>query len=117
MLPTENRVMPVHLSASGKLLAGEIRPVSGSSGVTSQDPGRLTVFAADGHERLGELEIGRSPLTIASSPDGALGYVSCVVDSVVDVVDLGSLRLLSRVEPAKAGEVGAHGPAYIPRAG
>lgn len=114
VLPTEHRVMPVHLTARGKLLAGEIRQVSG---VTGQDPGRLTVFAADGHERLGEVEIGRSPLTIASSPDGALGYVACVVDSVVDVVDLDSLRLLSRIPVAKPGEVGAHGLAYVPRAG
>ena len=85
--------------------------------MTGQDPGRLVVFAADGHERLGELEIGRSPLTIASSPDGALGYASCVVDSAVDVVDLDSLRVLSRIRVAKTGDAGAHGLAYVPRAG
>ncbi|MCA1227197.1 MULTISPECIES: YncE family protein [unclassified Saccharopolyspora] len=118
VLPTENRVMPVHLTAGGKLLVGELRPrPAAAAGVTGQDPGRLVVFAADGHERLGELEIGRSPLTITSSPDGALGYASCVVDSAVDVVDLDSLRVLTRIRVAKAGDAGAHGLAYVPCAG
>ncbi|MER8041770.1 YncE family protein [Streptomyces sp. NPDC094032] len=115
-LPTGNIVLPVHLTSTGKLLAGELRtePDPGSA-LGGHAPGRLTVFSADTRERLGQVEVGRFPLTVTSSPDGRLAYVACVVSSTVDVIDLESLRSLARLPVAKRAEPGAHGLAYIPR--
>ncbi|MFG2138224.1 YncE family protein [Streptomyces sp. NPDC048650] len=115
-LPTEDIVLPVHLTSSGKLLAGEMRsepdPVAP---LGRHAPGRLTVFSADTHKQLGEVEVGLCPLTITSSPDGRLAYVACVASSTVDIVDLETLQRLARLDIARLGEPGAHGLAYIPR--
>jgi DNA-binding beta-propeller fold protein YncE len=125
VLPTDNIVVPTHLTADGKVLTGEIRmaPAGGApeSGRrepwTLQAPGLLTVFSAHSHERLGSVEVGRCPLTITSSTDGSLGYVASVIDSTVDVIDLSSMNRLARLDVKRLGEPGAHGLAYIPRAG
>ncbi|MFE9635787.1 YncE family protein [Streptomyces sp. NPDC006463] len=115
-LPTEDIVLPVHLTSTGKLLAGEVRTVPDpGSRLGRQAPGRLTVFSADTRKQLGELEVGLFPLTITSSPDGRLAYVACVVSSTVDIVDLETLDRLARLDIAKLGEPGAHGLAYLPR--
>ncbi|MFH8366112.1 YncE family protein [Streptomyces sp. NPDC018031] len=115
-LPTEHVVLPVHLTSTGRLLAGELRmapdPVHR---LGRQEPGRLSVFSAGTRRRLGELEVGAGPLTITSSPDGRIGYVACVVSSTVEIVDLETLRSLGRLDIAKRGEPGAHGLAYLPR--
>jgi DNA-binding beta-propeller fold protein YncE len=123
VLKTEGVVVPVHVTATGKVLAGEVRmaqDVSADPGRREpglvQTPGRLTVFSADSRERLGSVEIGRCPLTVTSSPDGALAYAASVIDSTVDVIDLESLQRLARLELPKLGEPGAHGLAYIPKA-
>ncbi|WHM40547.1 YncE family protein [Streptomyces sp. BPTC-684] len=115
-LSTDGVVLPVHLTSTGKLLVGELRmEPDPASQLGRQAPGRLTVFSADTRKWLGGLEVGLFPLTITSSPDGRIAYVSCVVSSTVHVVDLETLQELSRLDIAKAGEPGAHGLAYIPR--
>ncbi|NXY94805.1 YncE family protein [Streptomyces sp. BR123] len=115
-LPTEDVVLPVHLTSTGKLLAGEVRmapdPVSR---LGCNAPGRLTVFSAGTRKQLGGIEVGLFPLTITSSPDGRLAYVACVVSSTVEIVDLETLDHLARLDVAKLGEPGAHGLAYLPR--
>ncbi|MEV7414783.1 YncE family protein [Streptomyces sp. NPDC089919] len=117
LLPTGDVVLPVHLTSTGKLLAGEVRTAADpGTRLGRQAPGRLAVFDAETRKRLGEVEVGLFPLTITSSPDGRLGYVSCVVSSTVDVVDLETLRRVARLDIAKRGEPGAHGLAYLPRA-
>ncbi|MFK4145964.1 YncE family protein [Streptomyces sp. NPDC004065] len=116
ILPTEDVVVPVHLTSTGRLLAGQAGLVPGpSSGPGRTVPGRLVVFSAATRERLGELEVGLFPLTVHSSPDGRLAYVSCVFSSTLDVIDLETLTPLARLDIAKRGEPGAHGLAYIPR--
>ena len=116
ILPTENTILPVHLTSTGQLLAGELRMESDPvSQLGRHAPGRLTVFSADTHKRLGELEVGCAPLTITSSPDGRIGYVACVASSTVNIVDLETLQELARLDIAKLDEPGAHGLAYIPR--
>ncbi|MEV8550653.1 YncE family protein [Streptomyces glaucescens] len=115
-LPTEDVVLPVHLTSTGRLLAGEVRVAPDpASRLGRQAPGRLTVFHAGTRERLGHVEVGLFPLTITSSPDGRLAYVACVVSSTVDIVDLETLERLARLDIAKLGEPGAHGLAYLPR--
>ncbi|GAA4700354.1 YncE family protein [Streptomyces youssoufiensis] len=115
-LATDHVMLPVHATATGKLLVGEVRmePVPDSQ-LGRHAPGRLTVFATDDHARLGSVEVGLAPLTITSSPDGQLGYVACAASSTVDVVHLDTLERLARLEIPKRGEPGAHGMAYIPR--
>ncbi|MGW7555388.1 YncE family protein, partial [Streptomyces rimosus] len=116
-LPTEHVVVPVHLTSTGRLLAGELRMASApESALGRHAPGRLTVFSADSGEELGGVEVGHAPLTITSSPDGRLAYVACIASSTVDVIDLETLQLTTRLDIAKRGEAGAHGLAYIPRA-
>ncbi|GAA3077151.1 YncE family protein [Streptomyces olivoverticillatus] len=115
-LPTDNVVMPVHLTSTGKLLAGEVRTEPDpASRLGRNAPGRLTVFSADTHKQLGELEVGLFPLTITSSPDGQLAYVASAISSTVDIVDLETMQGLARLNIPKQGETGAHGLAYIPR--
>ncbi|MFD9904010.1 YncE family protein [Streptomyces sp. NPDC059063] len=115
-LPTENVAFPVHLTSTGQLLVGELRMAPDpESRLGRQAPGRLTVFAADTHQRVGEVEVGLFPLTITSSPDGRIAYVSCVTSSTVHIVDLATLQGLARLDIAKRGEPGAHGLAYVPR--
>lgn len=116
ILPTDDIVLPVHLTSTGKLLVGETStgPVPASPPGRAE-PGRLTVFSADTHERIGGLETGLFPLTITSSPDGRIAYVSGAASSTVDIVDLETLRVLGRLDIPKAGPTGAHGLAYLPR--
>ncbi|GAA2311316.1 YncE family protein [Streptomyces caniferus] len=116
-LPTEDIILPVHLTSTGKLLAGEVRTAPDpASRLGRHAPGRLTVFSADTRKQLGAVEVGHCPLTITSSPDGRIAYVSCVASSTVDIVDLETLEGLARLDIAKLGEPGAHGLAYVPRA-
>ncbi|KJS53505.1 YncE family protein [Streptomyces rubellomurinus] len=117
VLPTEDVILPVHLTTTGLLLAGEVRTAADpDSPLGRQLPGRLTVFDAATHRLAGSVEVGLFPLTITSSPDGQLAYVSCVVSSTVEVVDLPSLRVVARLTVPKLAEPGAHGLAYLPRA-
>ncbi|MEU3494819.1 YncE family protein [Kitasatospora cineracea] len=116
VLATESPVLPVHLTARGALLVGEVRTEGAlGSGLGRQLPGRLTVFDPLTGERRASLETGRFPLTLASSPDGRLGYLAAVESSTVDVVDLETFELLARLDVPKRGEPGAHGLAYVPR--
>lgn len=116
-LPTEHLVLPVHLTSTGKLLAGEVRTAPDpASRLGRPAPGRLMVFSAETRKQLGAVEVGHFPLTITSSPDGRIAYVSCVASSTVDIVDLETLEGLARLDIAKLGEPGAHGLAYVPRA-
>ncbi|MFI0785678.1 YncE family protein [Streptomyces lydicus] len=116
ILPTDDVVLPVHLTSTGMLLAGEIRsepdPVSP---LGRPAPGHLTVFSTDTRKQVGRLEVGIFPLTVTSSPDGRLAYVACAVSSTVHVVDLETLQGLARLDIPKLGEPGAHGLAYVPR--
>ncbi|MFD7733871.1 YncE family protein [Kitasatospora phosalacinea] len=118
VLPTEDPALPVHLTAGGLLLVGEVRTEGAmGGGLGRQLPGRLSVFDPATGERLAALETGRFPLTVTSSPDGRLAYLAAVESSTVDVVDLASFELLARLPVPKRGEPGAHGLAYVPRNG
>ncbi|MBB5934489.1 YncE family protein [Streptomyces zagrosensis] len=125
-LPTDHIAIPVHTTGAGadagadattsRLLVGEPRmETTPESPLGRHAPGRLTVFAADSHDRLGSVEVGHLPLTITSSADGRFGYVACVVSSTVDIIDLESLRNVGQLEVTKRAEPGAHGMAYIPQ--
>ncbi|MFI6346307.1 YncE family protein [Streptomyces sp. NPDC050560] len=116
-LHTDSGVVPVHLTSTGLVLAGEMGSSLGVAASFGRPrPGRLTVFSADTRKELGRIEVGVLPLTITSSPDGRLAYVACVASSTVDIVDLETLERLARLDIPRLDEPGAHGLAYIPRA-
>ncbi|MFI1970759.1 surface layer protein [Streptomyces cinnamoneus] len=116
-LPTEGMVFPVHTTATGAVLAGELRMAGAGGGVLGrQTDGVLTVFSPGTLEPAGHVQVGVFPLTITSSPDGKVGYVANVVSSTVTVVDLERLAVLTTLEVDRLGEPGAHGLAYIPAA-
>ncbi|KPC63394.1 YncE family protein [Streptomyces chattanoogensis] len=113
-LPTKGQVMPVHATSTGMLLAGELRPDTAPGGpLGAQLPGVLTVFAPDTLALVGEVEVGQFPLTITSSPDARLAYVSGNLSSTVTVVDLQTLRPVTTLEVDRTDISGAHGLAYI----
>ncbi|MET7800078.1 YncE family protein [Streptomyces decoyicus] len=113
-LPTRGQVLPVHVTATGTLLVGELHPDASPDGpLGSHLPGVLTVFAPGTLAPVGEVEVGHFPLTITSSPDGRLGYVSGNLSSTVTVVDLNTLSPLATLEVDRTDISGAHGLAYI----
>ncbi|MEU4210968.1 YncE family protein [Streptomyces sp. NPDC026206] len=115
ILPTAGVVFPVHTTTTGAVLAGELRMARGPAGALgAHTDGVLTVFAPETLEPVGQVDVGRFPLTITSSPDGKVGYVSNVVSSTVTVVDLERMDVLAILPVDRAGEAGAHGLAYIP---
>jgi DNA-binding beta-propeller fold protein YncE len=117
MLPTEHLVFPIHATSNGLLLASELHIAEGNtSALGRQRTGQLSVFSTGSHELRGIVEVGQFPLTITSSPDGALGYVACVVSSTLEVIDLAHLRLVATLNVDRRGEAGAHGLAYVPSA-
>ncbi|MFH8408637.1 YncE family protein [Streptomyces sp. NPDC018019] len=114
-LPTGGAVTPVHTTAGGLVLAGEARVAEdGGSPPGRQTAGVLNVYAPGTHEPAGQVEVGVFPLTIGSSPDGALAYVSNAFSGTVTVVDLESLRPVRTLEISGGGVAGAHGLAYVP---
>ncbi|MEV4925400.1 YncE family protein [Streptomyces roseoverticillatus] len=115
-LPTDNRIVPMHVTSTGKLLAGEVcTQTDPASGAVRMAPGRLMVFAADTRGHVGSFEVGLCPLTITSSPDGRIAYVACYASGTVDIIDLETLQSLTFLAGSELGESGAHGLAYIPR--
>ncbi|MFI7104392.1 YncE family protein [Streptomyces sp. NPDC050161] len=114
-LPTQEPVMPVHVTATGAVLVGETR-AGGTmdSPLGRQLPGVLTVFAPDTLEPADGIPVGALPLTITSSPDGSTAYVSGNLSSTVTVVDLPSRTVVATLEVDRKDLSGAHGLAYIP---
>lgn len=110
---TQGPVFPVHVTAGGLVLAGELRVRDDGSPLGAHGNGLLHVYGNDGRA-IAEIPVGAFPLTIRSSPNGALAYVSAVSSSTVTVVDLGALRVERTLGVVRAGEAGAHGLAYIP---
>ncbi|UNZ20836.1 YncE family protein [Streptomyces sp. 891-h] len=120
-LPAEGVTMPVHTTSGGLLLTGELRmtdEAAAAGGLGSQANGVLNVYsrAGSGERLLGQVEVGRFPLTITSSADGSLAYVSNVVSSTVTVVDLAALRPVATLSIPRREEPGAHGLAFVPAA-
>lgn len=115
-LPADGYVFPVHVTATGRVLAGELRTEEGDSALGGQAPGVLRVYDGAGHAETARVPVGAFPLTITSSPDGRYGYVAAVVSSTVTVVDLAAGTAVATLEVGRSGEPGAHGLAYVPAA-
>ncbi|MEV6976374.1 YncE family protein [Kitasatospora sp. NPDC093806] len=117
-VPLAAPAVPVHVTAGGLVLVGEVHGGAAGPGPAA---GRLRIFgpvpgATDGAlTELGEVPVGQFPLTVRSSPDGALGYVSNISSDTLTVVDLADYRVLREV--AFAPGTGPHGLAYVPALG
>ena len=127
-LPTEYAVVPVHWTSTGLLLTGEVPPAAQRIDMNAGEyfraadmpAGRLTVWAGQAPSPmppLGTVEVGASPLTITSTPDGGRAYISAVFGSTVTVVDLADPAeptVLDSIAVPHTDAPGAHGLAYIP---
>ncbi|MFI9812021.1 YncE family protein [Saccharothrix variisporea] len=101
ILPTEEYPMPVHVTGD-LVLVGE-NSLSGN--------GFLSVFRD--FERVARIEVGRFPLTLESSPDGRVAYVSNLMSGTVSIVDLAGLAVVKELDLATPGTAGPHGLAYL----
>ncbi|NGO70347.1 YncE family protein [Streptomyces boncukensis] len=110
VIPSERALTSVHTTATGAVLAGEVR----STPAGGPDNGRLHIFAPETFEPLGEVEVGQVPVSVHSSPDGLVGYVSNLLSRTVSVIDLGSGRLITELAVEGAGGAGPHGLAHLP---
>ncbi|MCC3769823.1 YncE family protein [Streptomyces sp. UNOC14_S4] len=119
VLTTHGPVMPVHTTREGLILAGELRLTADADRpLGAQENGSLDVWSPDTFELLAQVEVGRFPLTIHSSPDGGTAYVSNVDSSTVSVVDLRRFEKVADLAVDRPeGAAGAHGLAYVPYAG
>jgi DNA-binding beta-propeller fold protein YncE len=101
ILPTEEYPMPVHVTGD-LVLVGEN---------SSKGNGFLSVFRD--FERVARIEVGRFPLTLASSPDGRTAYVSNLMSGTVSVVDLEGMVVARQLVLAAPGTAGPHGLAHL----
>ncbi|MFI6998333.1 YncE family protein [Nocardia sp. NPDC050175] len=102
--PTANAPSAVHVTSTGKLLVGQWRG----------DDGLLSIYDATTYEPLGHTEVGKAPLNICATPDGATGFVSNLMSGTVSVVDLDRCAVRATLAIDTSGDQGAHGIAYIP---
>ncbi|MFE0104933.1 YncE family protein [Streptomyces sp. NPDC059009] len=120
-LPLPGPAVPVHITADGTLLAGQIRFAAplGAGDVPRPLPGRVHIFSAGTDAGTfvprGSVEVGPLPLTINSSPDAAFAYVSNTGGSTVTVIDLELDKAAGDI-PIGA-ESGPHGLACVPSLG
>ncbi|ONI86968.1 hypothetical protein ALI144C_09990 [Actinosynnema sp. ALI-1.44] len=108
-IPTQHKVIGVHATTTGMIMATEMR--FGERGPTN---GRLNVFSPRTFESLVRIEIGKQALSVTSSPDGAVGYVSSLASDSVDVVDLVALAPITTIATRDQGGGGPHGMVHIP---
>ncbi|KAF2805171.1 putative surface layer protein [Mytilinidion resinicola] len=119
-VPFDEGILAVHVTARRKILVAVYRLEEGASAAALKPrPGRLVVLDATSLERVGEVEVGKFPLALKSSPDGLTGYVANVFGGTVTVVDLAEMAVRRTIEvdttprADKAFHQGAHGMALI----
>ncbi|ALG09907.1 YncE family protein [Kibdelosporangium phytohabitans] len=108
-IPMQHKVVGVHATATGMILATEVR-----FGEHGPADGWLNVFSPRTFESLARIGIGKQALSVTSSPDGTVGYVSSLASNVVDVVDLIALAPIARISTQHHGGDGPHGMVHIP---
>ncbi|MGW4897918.1 YncE family protein [Kitasatospora sp. NPDC004240] len=119
-LPLEAPALAVHLTATGLLLAAEVHlaPSAPDGGLPVPVNGRLRIFAPGpvpgGFEPLASVEVGHIPLTVHSSPDGRLGYVSNTASDTLTVVDLVRHEVVTEVRVGGDADAGPHGIVHVP---
>ncbi|MGW6918526.1 YncE family protein [Kitasatospora sp. NPDC054939] len=106
--------VPVHITATGLVLAGEVHLAPNSGAGPVPVDGRLRILAPGSYDSLASIPVGQVPLTIHSSPDGTRAYVANTASDTVTVVDLVDLRVLAVVAVSEQADAGPHGIAHLP---
>ncbi|WP_433656236.1 YncE family protein [Nocardia sp. CA-128927] len=104
-IPIAGAPGPVCVTSTGKLLVGQWR--------TDGDD-LLSIYDADTYEPLGHAEIGKAPINVCATPDGATGFVSNLQSGTVSVVDVDRCAVRATLEVDTVNSQGAHGIAYLP---
>ncbi|KAF2503358.1 putative surface layer protein [Lophium mytilinum] len=119
-IPFDEGIGALHVTALGKILVVVYRLEEGAStAALKPKPGGLIVLDPTSFESIGEVEVGKFPLSLRSSPDGLTGYVANVFGGTVTVVDLESMSVRRTIDvdtkprADKAFHQGAHGMALI----
>ena len=116
----DKSALSTHVGSRGTIFAGSYTcAVSGSATHTADGAG-LAMYHPETRQKLGEICAGVLPLTIRTSPDEKLGFLTSVTYGTVTVIDLESKTVLRTLEvdgkkrDDKFMHVGAHGMAFIP---
>ncbi|MFF2884941.1 YncE family protein [Bacillus toyonensis] len=119
-------ITPVHVTNDGKVLVGHTRFQNKNGERTrsmfSPAPGYVSVLDGESLNVLGTIEVDLLPITMRSSTDGTVGYVSNLRSGTISVLDLVNYKNVHTIEvdpgdPNADPSVnqGAHGIAYIER--
>lgn len=124
-IPLEFPPLTTHVDAQGRLLVGQYRfdPATGQNA-----NGRLSVFTgpsqgekeADAYAAIANLEVGKAPLTLMSTPDGSTAFAANTWSGTVSIVDMADLKVAKTLEvdceqkQEKIMLCGAHGMALVP---
>ena len=112
--------LSTHVGSRGTIFAGSYTyQEPGSDTRTSEEAG-LAMYHPETRQKLGEVCAGVLPLTIRTSLDEKLGFLTSVLNGTVTVIDLESKAILRTLEvdgkkrDDKPIHVRAHGMAFIP---
>ncbi|MGW5445127.1 YncE family protein [Streptomyces asiaticus] len=99
---------PVHVAADGRVLVGLVATDTAGKSVA----GQLSVHGPGGLEHHFDALIGKVPITIRTTPDGARAFVANLYSGTLHVIDLntGTVERTLDIDP---GDQGAHGIAYL----
>ena len=111
--------LSTHVGSRGTIFAGAYTCAESGSAMYAADGAGLAMYHPETRRKLGEVGAGVFPLTIRTSPDERLGFLTSVTYETVTVIDLKERSVLRTlvVDGRKRGDkflhVGAHGMAFI----
>ena len=116
----DNGALATHVGSRGTVFAGSYTYAEHGNATRISDGAGLAMYHPETRQKLGEVRAGVLPLTIRTSPDEQLGFLTSIVHGTVTIVDLASKEVLRTLEvdgrkrDDKPIHVGAHGMAFIP---
>jgi len=118
---TAHGVLSIHLTARNQIMVGQYRFEADSDAVNLKPKtGKLALYEATSFQMLGEVAVGKGPLTLRSSVDGSVGFVANILEGTVSVVDLDAMSVTRTIDVDVARNLnkqfhqGAHGMAVLP---
>lgn len=126
---TNDAICPVVWAPNGLLLVGQVTTPSADNAdengvinpflIADAPPGCLLVYSGASVasiELVGSAEVGVFPLTMMTSPDGEVAYVSAIASSVLNIFDLSDPTApvqVQAIETPRKIKAGTHGLTYI----
>ncbi len=99
------------LTAESPTASSSIITAAGKLWVVNPDNASVTAFSLDDHRLLGEVVVGKSPRTLAQSPDGRI-WVVAREDAMIHVINANSLTTGTTI-PLTVGSL-PHGIVFAP---